>query len=238
RTNAARLNGSTEIDAFVCDVDDDTAVMIITDSNLKHRDQLLPSERGFAYRMQLEALKRQGKRTDLEEVLTSAQFAQKFNSREMVAAHNAVSKDEVWRYIRLTYLIPDLLTLVDQKVLPFIAGIDLSFLDEASQQIVYDILITDQQMEIDLDKSGYLKKLYRAIGTFTKESLRDLIFQFRGTKSRVVPLINRSMLKSIVTDIELPDDETLIHLFAAFLRDTYNARGSINVVHETRKEFY
>jgi len=212
--------------------------MIITDSNLKHRDRLLPSERGFAYKMQLEALKRQGRRTDLEGELTSGEIHQKFSSREIVAGHNSVSVNDVRQYIRLTYLIPDLLSLVDQKALSFAAGINLSFLDEASQRMVFGILITEHCMEIDPEKSGYLKKLYKETGTFTEASLKDVYFQQRGAKNRVIPLINRNMLKSIVADIDLPDDETLIHLFAEFLRNTYNARGTIDILHETKRVFY
>ena len=188
--------------------------------------------------IQLEALKRQGKRTDLEGDLTLERIAPKFRSTQIIAKHNSVSADDVKRYIRLTYLIPALLTFVDNKALPLFVGIDLSFLDEASQQLVFDFLIKKHRMEIDLEKSRYLKQLYKAIGTLTEESLSDLLFQSRGVRSRVIPLINRKLLKSIVTDIELPDDETLIHLFAAFLKDTYNAHGSIDLVHETKKDYY
>jgi len=238
RANACRLINHTEIDAYICGVDDDTAIMIITDSNLKHRDRLLPSERGFAYRMQLEALKRQGKRSDLEEETTSVKIAPKLRSNEIVAAHNAVSVDDIKRYIRLTYLIPELLERIDNDRLPIGVGIDFSHLDETSQRMVYEKLIAGFKPIMDLQKSAYIKHLFKKKGTFTEDSLNKLLHQSRGVIERVIPMINRKMLKSLITEIPLPEnDEVLIRMFAVFLRDTFKAHGSLNVLHERREIF-
>jgi ParB family chromosome partitioning protein len=246
RVNACRLNEETEIDAYVYDVDDDTALMMITDSNLKHRDRLLPSERGYAYRMQLEALKRQGKRSDLDnqtddsnETSTFSRIEEKLNSHNRVAQHNAVNRNDIWRHIRLTYLIPPLLEHVDNGSLPLFAGIDLSFLDHPSQHLVYTQLIHNSPAELDLKKSAYIKQLFKKHGTFNEDSLSDLLFQSRGTTERVIPLINRKMLKSLATEIPLPeDDEELICMFVTFLRNTFKAHGTLDILRETREVFY
>ncbi|MCL2604085.1 MAG: ParB N-terminal domain-containing protein [Defluviitaleaceae bacterium] len=269
RTNACRLNGQTEIDAFVYDVDEDTARMMITDSNLKNRDRLLPSERGFAYRMQLEAMKRQGKRYDLTEEsgetegsdglagglnitgddlydteggdrVTCALVGHKFNrSRHMVAAHHKVGAETIRRYIRLTYLIPELLDEVDNEHLSLYAGVDLSYLDEPSQHLVYTQLILDSPTPLDITKSAKIKQLFKQHGTFTEDTLAPLRFQSRGTTERVVPLINRKHLASLTTEVPLPeDDEELIRMFAAFLVNVFKAHGTLAVLRETREAYY
>ena len=110
RHRASELAGLTEMPVIVRDLDDDAATIIMVDSNLQ-RETLLPSERAFAYKMKLEALKHQGLRSDL----TSVQVGQKLNARDVVAKESGNSAIQVQRFIRLTALIPDLLNLVDEK---------------------------------------------------------------------------------------------------------------------------
>jgi ParB family chromosome partitioning protein len=136
RSNAARMNGDKKIKAIARDIDDDTAIMIITDSNLKHREKLLPSEKAFAYKLQLEAIKKQGNRSDLKENKTSVEIQQKI-SRQIIADVYNVKDNEIQRYIRLTSLIPELLDLVDSEEIPLMAGVDLSHIDVQSQTTVY-----------------------------------------------------------------------------------------------------
>ena len=134
---------------IVQDMTDDQAVIIMVDSNL-HREEILPSEKAFAYRMKLEAMKRQGKRTDL----TSDPVGQKLRGRysvEVLAEEAAESKSQVQRYIRLTYLIPPLLELVDNSVLKekgtmqiaLRPAVELSYLTEQEQQELYDTITTE-----------------------------------------------------------------------------------------------
>ena len=134
---------------IVQDMTDDQAVIIMVDSNL-HREEILPSEKAFAYRMKLEAMKRQGKRTDL----TSDPVGQKLRGRysvEVLAEEAAESKSQVQRYIRLTYLIPSLLELVDNSVLKekgtmqiaLRPAVELSYLTEQEQQELYDTITTE-----------------------------------------------------------------------------------------------
>ena len=131
---------------IVQDMTDDQAVIIMVDSNL-HREEILPSEKAFAYRMKLEAMKRQGKRTDL----TLSPTATKLDSAAMLGKQHGESRDQVFRFIRLTYLIPSLLELVDNSVLKekgcmqiaLRPAVELSYLTEQEQQDLYDTISTE-----------------------------------------------------------------------------------------------
>lgn len=138
RHHASLLAGKTEIPAIVREMDDDTAVLLMVDSNLQ-REELLPSEKAFAYKMKLDAMKRQGQRTDL----TSAQIGRKLNgkeSRELLADQTGESRNQISRYIRLTNLIPDLLNRVDNKTIAFNAAVEVSYLTEPEQKMLCDAI--------------------------------------------------------------------------------------------------
>ncbi|MFI3255384.1 MAG: AAA family ATPase [Eubacteriales bacterium] len=136
RTKACELLNLEKIPAFIHDLDDEEAILFMVDTNIQ-REEILPSERAFAYKMKLEALKRQGERSDL----TSTQVAQKWSVVQF-AEESGTSKDQVRRFIRLTQLILPLLDLVDQKKLPFNVGVELSFLKSEEQQMVQSLLLT------------------------------------------------------------------------------------------------
>lgn len=135
RHHASLLAGKTEIPAIVREMDDDTAILLMVDSNLQ-REELLPSEKAFAYKMKLDAIKRQGKRTDL----TSAQIVPKLQARDIVAHDSGVNRMEVTRYVRLTYLVPDLLDRVDNKTMAFNAAVEVSYLTEPEQLMLCDAI--------------------------------------------------------------------------------------------------
>lgn len=138
RHHASQLAGLTEIPAIVREMDDDTAILLMVDSNLQ-REELLPSEKAFAYKMKLDAMKRQGQRTDL----TCARIAHKFDgmkSRDILAEEVGESKDQIRRYIRLTYLVPDLLERVDNKTMAFNAAVEVSYLTEPEQLMLCDAI--------------------------------------------------------------------------------------------------
>ena len=134
RLHAAKRAGILEVPAHVYAVDRDAAAIMLVDSNL-HREHLLPSEKAFAYKLKLDALKRQGKRTDL----TSLQVATKWNAAARVGAAVNDSADKVHRYIRLTNLIPELLNLVDEGRIALTPAVALSYLRDQEQ---YDLLET------------------------------------------------------------------------------------------------
>ena len=152
RQHAAQLVGLDTLPVIVRQMDDDAAVLLMVDSNLQ-RENILPSERAFAYKMKLEALKNQGARSDL----TSAQVAPKL-STEKIGEEVGMSKDNVKRYIRLTNLVPELLDMVDEKKIAFNPAVELSYLDEAQQRDFLEAM-NDTQNAPSLSQAQRLKKL-------------------------------------------------------------------------------
>lgn len=137
RHHASLLAGKTEIPAIVREMDDDTAILLMVDSNLQ-REELLPSEKAFAYKMKLDATKRQGQRTDL----TSSQIGMKFSkqSLDLIGEQTGDSRNTIHRYIRLTNLVPDLLNRVDNKTIAFNAAVEVSYLTEPEQKMLCDAI--------------------------------------------------------------------------------------------------
>ena len=129
RHHASKLAGKETMPVIVRDMDDDAATILMVDSNLQ-RETLLPSERAFAYKMKLEAIKHQGQRTDL----TSSQFGMKLQAMDVVGQEAGDSRNQVHRYIRLTELIPELLDMVDEKKIAFNPAVELSYLKKEEQQ--------------------------------------------------------------------------------------------------------
>ena len=139
RHRASELAGKETMPVIVRDLDDDQATIIMVDSNLQ-RESLLPSERAFAYKMKLEAIKHQGARTDL----TSAQVGPKLTAAEKIAENSPDSKSQIKRFIRLTELIPELLDMVDEKKIAFNPAYELSFLKPEEQQMLLDTMDYEQ----------------------------------------------------------------------------------------------
>ena len=152
RQHAAQLAGLDALPVIVRQMDDDAAVLLMVDSNLQ-RENILPSERAFAYKMKLEALKNQGARSDL----TSVQVAPKL-STEKIGEEVGMNKDNVKRYIRLTNLVPELLDMVDEKKIAFNPAVELSYLDEAQQRDFLEAM-NDTQNAPSLSQAQRLKKL-------------------------------------------------------------------------------
>ena len=182
RAHAAEAAGLTEVPVIVRDMDDDAAVCLMVDSNLQ-RENILPSERAFAYKMKLEAMKHQGERTDLREDGTSTQVAQKL-SVEQVGAEVGVSKDTIRRFIRLTNLIPELLDMVDQKQISFNPAVELSYLTPEEQQHVIEAMDFTQAAP-SLSQAQRLKKLSQE-GGCTLEAMQDILGEVKkGDLERV-----------------------------------------------------
>ena len=154
RQHAAQLAGLDALPVIVRNMDDDAAVLLMVDSNLQ-RENILPSERAFAYKMKLEALKNQGDRSDL----TSGQIVQKSKlSIERVAEDAGEGYKTVQRFIRLTNLIPELLDMVDEKKIAFNPAVELSYLDESQQRDFLEAM-QDTQNAPSLSQAQRLKKL-------------------------------------------------------------------------------
>ena len=153
RLFASKRAGLTEVPAFVYEMDRDKATIALVDSNL-HREHLLPSEKAFAYKMKVEAMNRQGERTDL----TSSQVGKRLNTYEVIAEESGESRNQIHRYIRLTNLLPELLKYVDDGQISFTPAVELSYLNDIEQR---DLL---QAMELNdctpsLSQAVRMKKL-------------------------------------------------------------------------------
>ena len=153
RQHAAQLAGLDALPVIVRNMDDDAAVLLMVDSNLQ-RENILPSERAFAYKMKLEALKNQGARSDL----TSAQIGRKLETADIVGQEAGDSRNQVRRFIRLTSLVPELLDMVDEKKIAFNPAVELSYLDEAQQRDFLEAM-EDTQNAPSLSQAQRLKKL-------------------------------------------------------------------------------
>lgn len=139
RKRACELAGLETMPVIVRELDDDAAAILVVDSNLQ-REDLLPSERAFAYKLKLEAIRHQGERTDL----TSAQVGPKLTAAEKVAEESPDSKSQIKRYIRLTELIPPLLDMVDERRIAFNPAYELSFLTKDEQRLLLDAMDSEQ----------------------------------------------------------------------------------------------
>ena len=153
RQHAAQLAGLDALPVIVRQMDDDAAVLLMVDSNLQ-RENILPSERAFAYKMKLEALKNQGARSDL----TSAQLGRKLETADIVGQESGDSRNQVRRFIRLTNLVPELLDMVDEKKIAFNPAVELSYLDESQQRDFLEAM-NDTQNAPSLSQAQRLKRL-------------------------------------------------------------------------------
>jgi ParB family chromosome partitioning protein len=192
RLHAAKLAGLTELPAVIKAVTRDEAAIMLVDSNL-HRERLLPSEKAFAYKLKLEALSRQGKRTDL----TSTQLVEKSLSAEIVGADANESRETVRRYIRLTNLIPPLLRMVDEERIAFTPAVELSYLTQEEQEMLFtEIGVT--LATPSLSQACRLKRL-SGEGKLDEETITAIMAEEKpNQKERVsVPL---SALKGKVPD--------------------------------------
>ena len=188
RQYAAKLAGLDTLPVIVRQMSDDAAVILMVDSNLQ-REHILPSERAFAYKMKLEALKNQGARSDL----TSPQVAAKFRSDDAVAKDQGISGDTVRRYIRLTNLVPELLDMVDEKKIAFNPAVELSYLDESQQRDFLEAM-EDTQNAPSLSQAQQLKKMAQQ-GEFSYEKAFDVMGQEKKSEKDTVTIKNETLRK-------------------------------------------
>ena len=177
RLHATVKAGIKEVPAFIYAVTRDEAAIMLVDSNL-HREHILPSEKAFAYKMKMEAMSRQGQRTDL----TCGQVGHK--SRDVVS--ETESGRHVQRYIRLTYLIPELLEMMDEDKIALSVGVELSFLDE---QMQYDLLriIEEQDCTPSYSQAWHMHRDYNS-GTLTAESIEDRLMSEKPNQKQMFKL--------------------------------------------------
>ena len=188
RQHAADLAGLETLPVIVREMSDDAAVILMVDSNLQ-REHILPSERAFAYKMKLDAIKNQGARSDL----TSPQVASKFRSDDEVAKGQGISGDTVRRFIRLTNLIPELLDMVDNKTVSFTPAVELSYLSPEQQQEVIRAM-DDTQNFPSVSQAKRIKKLAQD-GTFTTETVVAIMGEEKKSELDTVTIKNDTLKK-------------------------------------------
>ena len=188
RQHAAELAGLETLPVIVRQMDDDAAIILMVDSNLQ-REHILPSERAFAYKMKLDAMKNQGTRSDL----TSTQVVSKLRSNEKLGAENNQSRETVRRFIRLTNLIPELLDMVDNKTVSFNPAVELSYLSPEQQQEVIRAM-DDTQNFPSVSQAKRIKKLAQD-GTFTTEMIVAIMGEEKKSELDTVTIKNDTLRK-------------------------------------------
>ena len=181
RVAAARLAGLAAVPAIVQQLDDAQAAIMLVDSNLQHRETLLPSEKAFAYKLRLESMKRQGQRTDL----TSGQIVRKLECTDQIGKDESESGRQIRRYIRLTYLIPALLDMVDNGKPGFAAAVDLSFLGRDEQTALLEVM---EREHIKAPNGAQAKALRKASADRAAGlTAEDILQVLRPVPSRTPP---------------------------------------------------
>ena len=188
RLHAAQKAGITEVPALIYALDRDAAVIAVVDSNL-HREHILPSEKAFAYKMKLEAMKRQGQRTDL----TSPQVAAKLRTDDEIAKQAGISGDTVRRYIRLTNLVPPLLQMVDDGHIAFSPAVELSYLTRDEQAELWD-LIGREDATPSLSQALRMKQLSRE-AKLTPEVLYAILTEEKPNQKEQIRIKTESLRK-------------------------------------------
>ena len=187
RQYAAKKAGLDTVPVIVRNMTDDDAIILLVDSNIQ-RENILPSERAFAFKMKMDAIKRQGARSDL----TSAQVAPKLSS-ENIGEDSGMSKDTVKRYIRLTNLIPKLLELVDDKKISFTPAVELSYLDAKQQCDFMEVMDTTQNAP-SLSQAQRIKKLAQQ-GKFSYDAVYDIMNEVKKSELDTVTIKNETLRK-------------------------------------------
>ena len=188
RHYASELAGKETMPVIVRDLDDDAATIIMVDSNLQ-REELLPSERAFAYKMKLEALKHQGARTDL----TSSQVGTRLRADELIAQQSGESRNQIQRFIRLTELIPTLLDMVDERKIAFNPAVELSYLKKEEQTLLLEAMDSEQATP-SLSQAQRLKKFSQQ-KMLSLDVMRAVMSEEKKTDLDRVTLKNETLRK-------------------------------------------
>ena len=199
RKRACELAGIKQIRCIVKDLTDDEATILMVDSNIQ-REEILPSEKAFAYKLKLEAMKHQGKRIDLEDNETSTPVVSKLRTDEILGEEVGESRENIRRYIRLTYLIPELLEEVDNKRIAFRPAVELSYLEEDYQYVVLNKLQYDE-VSPSLSQAITLKKMQQE-GTISEEKIENLLDKEKPNQKEFIKIHNDRIEKYIPTKVK------------------------------------
>ena len=228
RKRACEYAGVKQVKCIVKELTDDEATILMVDSNIQ-REEILPSEKAFAYKMKLEALKHQGKRVDLEENLTSDPVGLKLQSIEIIGNDGGDSQTQVKRYIRLTKLIPELLEQVDLKRIAFRPAVELSYLDETNQYVVLDKLDYDD-VSPSLSQAILLKKMQQD-GTITETKIEEILDREKPNQKDFIKIHNEKIDKYIPAKVK---EKGNIEEFIIVCVQEHNKREKTKQERETR----
>ena len=181
RLFASKQAGLTEVPAFVTELDRDKAIIILVDSNL-HREHLLPSEKAFAYKLKMDAMSRQGHRSDL----TLSQVATKYDTAAEIGEQTKESRDQVFRYIRLTKLLPKLLEYVDEGRIAFTPAVELSYLNDIEQQDLIQT-IESEDCTPSLSQAVRMKKLSQA-GELNDDKILEIMSEEKANQKERIKI--------------------------------------------------
>ena len=211
RVNAGRIAGLKEAPAFVNDVDDDTAALIVVETNLSQRSttDMLPSEKAKAYKIQLEVLKKQGKRSDL----TSDHFGPKLTSADKIAEQNQTSKAQIKRFVRLNYLDERLLSMVDNSTLSLDCGATLSFLPAEHQEVLCGLIADRKIVKPEMAKE--IRQLSED-GDWSIPKVKEILLPPRPVKKTIAIKIKLSDITQYLDDSI--DERKLAREFLEFLK--------------------
>lgn len=199
RKRACELAGVKQIRCIVKNLSDDEATILMVDSNIQ-REKILPSEKAFAYKMKLNAMKHQGKKIDIDEEETSTPVVAKLRTDEILGEEVGESRENIRRYIRLTELIPELLEEVDNKRIAFRPAVELSYLSDENQYVVLNKLEYDD-ISPSLSQAIVLKKMQQE-GTITEEKIKELLDKEKPNQKEFIKIHNEKIDRYIPTKIK------------------------------------
>ena len=204
RKHAAELLGMKTVPVIIREMSDDEATIAMVDANLQ-REEILPSEKAFAYKMKLDALKHQGKKKD--DISTCSQVGNKLKTATEIGESAGDSKNQVYRFIRLTELLPELLTLVDQKKIKLNPAVELSYLSLEQQSLLLEVIKEDGSFP-SLSQAQQIKRLSQE-NSFTKESIRSVL-TVAGIKDRNVVIRQEVIMRYFSADTSDEEIERII----------------------------
>ena len=189
---------------IIKELTDDEATILMVDTNINQREKILPSEKAFAYKMKYEALKHQGKRTDLEENITSLPMETKLRTDEKIGKETGDSATQVFRYMRLTNLIPELLKLVDEDRIAFRPAVDISYLPEDYQIVILNYIEYDD-ISPSVAQAVKLKKMAQE-GTLTLEKVEELMAKEKPNQREYTKISTERLNKYIPDNVKRRGD--------------------------------
>ena len=220
RLHAAQKAGLLEVPALAYEISREEAAIMLVDSNL-HREHILPSEKAFAYKMKMEAMSRQGQRTDI----TSTQVGRKLETAEIIGDASGESKNQVRRYIRLTYLIPELLQLVDDGKIALTPAVELSYLPEKAQTCLLEEMRRNDCTP-SLSQAIRMKKLYQT-GSLSPEDISTIMQEEKANQQGKVSFKTGDLRKFFPKSYSAAQmQETILKLLSEYQRKRQRSRDA------------